>query len=55
MGTPAAEGGGGKILMARNGALTGVDLAMMVHPADADLATIDAIALQQLLVEYSGL
>ena len=54
MGTPAEEGGGGKILMARNGALVGVDLAMMVHPADADLATIDAIALQQLLVEYTG-
>ena len=54
MGTPAEEGGGGKILMARNGALEGVDLAMMVHPADADLATIDAIALQQLLVEYAG-
>lgn len=54
MGTPAEEGGGGKILMARNGALNGIDLAMMVHPADADLATIDAIALQQLLVEYSG-
>ena len=54
MGTPAEEGGGGKILMARNGALAGVDLAMMVHPADADLATIDAIALQQLLVEYTG-
>ena len=54
LGTPAEEGGGGKILMARNGALAGVDLAMMVHPADADLATIDAIALQQLLVEYTG-
>lgn len=54
MGTPAEEGGGGKILMARNGALDGVDLAMMVHPADADLLTIDAIALQQLLVEYTG-
>ncbi len=54
MGTPAEEGGGGKILMARNGALAGVDLAMMVHPADADLATIDAIALQQLFVEYTG-
>jgi len=54
MGTPAEEGGGGKILMARNGALDGVDLAMMVHPADANLATIDAIALQQLLVEYTG-
>jgi len=54
LGTPAEEGGGGKILMARNGALEGIDLAMMVHPADADLATIDAIALQQLLVEYTG-
>ena len=54
LGTPAEEGGGGKILMARNGALAGVDRAMMVHPADADLATIDAIALQQLLVEYTG-
>jgi amidohydrolase len=54
MGTPAEEGGGGKILMARNGGLTDIELAMMVHPADADLATIDAIALQQLIVEYSG-
>lgn len=54
LGTPAEEGGGGKILMARNGALTDVDVAMMVHSADADLTTIDAIALQQLLVEYHG-
>lgn len=54
MGTPAEEGGGGKILMAQNGALDGVDVAMMVHSADADLTTIDAIALQQLLVEYFG-
>ena len=37
MGTPAEEGGGGKILMGRNGAFQGVDAAMMVHPADADL------------------
>lgn len=54
LGTPAEEGGGGKILMAQNGALEGVDVAMMVHSADADLTTIDAIALQQLLVEYFG-
>ena len=40
--------------MARNGALNGVDVAMMVHSADADLTTIDAIALQQLVVEYTG-
>lgn len=54
LGTPAEEGGGGKIEMARNGALNGVDIAMMVHSADADLTSIDAIALQQLIVEYTG-
>jgi amidohydrolase len=54
LGTPAEEGGGGKLVMARNGALQDVDIAMMVHSADADLTTIDAIALQQLLVEYDG-
>jgi amidohydrolase len=54
LGTPAEEGGGGKLVMARNGALNGVDIAMMVHSADADLTSIDAIALQQLLVEYGG-
>jgi len=54
LGTPAEEGGGGKLVMANHGALEGVDIAMMVHSADADLTSIDAIALQQLLVEYSG-
>ncbi|MBM3717828.1 MAG: M20 family metallopeptidase [Actinobacteria bacterium] len=54
LGTPAEEGGGGKIVMARNGALADVELAMMVHSADADLTQIDAIALQQLVVEYTG-
>ena len=54
LGTPAEEGGGGKLVMAANGALEGVDAAMMVHGADADLTEIDAIALQQLIVEYSG-
>lgn len=54
LGTPAEEGGGGKLVMARNGALDSVDIAMMVHSADADLTSIDAIALQQLVVEYHG-
>lgn len=54
LGTPAEEGGGGKLVMARHGALDGVDIAMMVHSADSDLTTIDAIALQQLTVEYFG-
>jgi amidohydrolase len=54
LGTPAEEGGGGKIFMADNGALDGVDAAMMVHPADADLTRITAIAVQQLKVRYHG-
>ncbi|MEI7755442.1 MAG: M20 family metallopeptidase [Actinomycetota bacterium] len=54
MGTPAEEGGGGKIVMARNGAFEGVDAAMMVHPADADLIRMDTIALQTVDVEFHG-
>ncbi len=54
VGTPAEEGGGGKIAMARNGAFAGLDAAMMVHPADADLIRMDAIALQSLDVQFHG-
>ncbi|MFN5766106.1 MAG: M20/M25/M40 family metallo-hydrolase, partial [Pseudanabaena sp.] len=48
MGTPAEEGGGGKVEMARAGAFKGLAAAMMVHPADRDLARMKAIAIQQL-------
>ena len=54
LGTPAEEGGGGKVLMAERGALEGVDVAMMVHPADADLLAMDAIAATHLQVVYEG-
>lgn len=54
LGTPAEEGGGGKVRMLRQGAIDGVDAAMMVHPAGADLTAMKAIAVQQLWVEYSG-
>ena len=54
MGTPAEEGGGGKIDMARHGAFDKVGAAMMVHPADADLIAMDTIALQELHVQYHG-
>src|SRR5918912_1249403 len=33
LGTPAEEGGGGKILMLDRGAFAGIHAAMMVHPA----------------------
>ncbi|MBM3805117.1 MAG: M20 family metallopeptidase [Actinobacteria bacterium] len=55
MGTPAEEGGGGKIEMARKGAFKGVDAAMMIHPSDADLARMNAIAVQNLFVKFHGL
>lgn len=54
LGTPAEEGGGGKVLMARQGALEGLSAAMMVHPADHDLSTMDCIAIHQVRVEYEG-
>lgn len=54
MGTPAEEGGGGKIAMAREGAFDGLAAAMMVHPADADLIRMHTIAVQELDVEYHG-
>jgi amidohydrolase len=54
LGTPAEEGGGGKIRLARAGAFENVDAAMMVHPADADLVRMDVIAIQQLEMTYLG-
>jgi amidohydrolase len=54
MGTPAEEGGGGKIEMARRGAFDKVGAAMMVHPADADLIRMDCVALQELHMHYQG-
>jgi amidohydrolase len=54
MGTPAEEGGGGKVLMAERGAFDDVDAAMMVHPAQADLVAMNVIANHRLLVDYHG-
>ena len=54
LGTPAEEGGGGKILMARQGAFDGVDAAMMVHPAGADLPAMHVLAVSAVEVVYTG-
>jgi amidohydrolase len=54
LGTPAEEGGGGKVALAEVGAFEGVDAAMMVHPAGLDLARITAIAIHQVQVTYHG-
>jgi amidohydrolase len=54
LGTPAEEGGGGKILMAQRGAFEGVDAALMLHPAGYDLTRMDVIAVQELTATYTG-
>jgi amidohydrolase len=54
LGTPAEEGGGGKELLVQRGALDGVDAAMMVHPAGADLQLMNVIAIHQMKVQYHG-
>ena len=54
LGTPAEEGGGGKELMRRRGAFDGVDAAMMVHPAGAELTSMRTLAIQQLMARYQG-
>jgi amidohydrolase len=54
LGTPAEEGGGGKVFLAERGALDGVDAALMVHPAGLDLVRMDVIAIHQLFADYHG-
>jgi amidohydrolase len=54
LGTPAEERGGGKELMARKGAFEGVDAAMMVHPAGANLVTMPSLACSEVEVRYKG-
>jgi amidohydrolase len=54
LGTPAEEGGGGKIYMGEAGAFDGVDAALMVHPADQDLLEMNVIAIATWEVEYFG-
>ncbi|HEV8296909.1 MAG TPA: amidohydrolase [Acidimicrobiales bacterium] len=54
LGTPAEEGGGGKVFMLERGAFAGVDAAMMVHPAGAELRTMRTLAIHQLRTRYDG-
>ena len=54
LGTPAEEGGGGKVRMLNKGAFESVEAVLMVHPADADLPNISSLAVQQLKATYTG-
>jgi amidohydrolase len=54
LGTPAEEGGGGKIAMIQAGVFQGVDAAMMFHPFDRDLLAHIALASLWLTFEFRG-
>ena len=54
LGTPAEEGGGGKIILIDQGALRGVDAAMMAHPSDSEYCTMPALATQHLKLTFHG-
>jgi amidohydrolase len=54
MGTPAEEGGGGKILMLDAGVFDGVHAAMMVHPAPDESLIFPCLAVEHLSVAYLG-
>jgi amidohydrolase len=54
IGTPAEEGGAGKVKLIDAGVFEGVDAAMMYHPFDRDLLTHPALASLWLTMEFSG-
>ncbi|MEX2328871.1 MAG: M20 family metallopeptidase [Nitriliruptoraceae bacterium] len=54
LGTPAEEGGGGKILMLERGGFDGLHAAMMVHPAPYDAPRMPCLAVKHLRVRYHG-
>ncbi|HXX65802.1 MAG TPA: amidohydrolase [Polyangiaceae bacterium] len=54
LGTPAEEGGGGKIAMINAGVFERIDAAMMFHPFDRDLAMHPTLASAWLTFEFHG-
>ena len=54
LGTPAEEGGGGKIVMLERGAFDGIDIAALVHPGPVDVSFAEPFAVRHIAVKYSG-
>ena len=54
LGTPAEEGGGGKIRLLDAGAFQGLDAAMMFHPFDRDILAHPALASHWLTMDFHG-
>jgi amidohydrolase len=54
VGTPAEEGGAGKVIMAEAGVFDDVDAAMMVHPSTRTMTRRDSLACYDLKMEFFG-
>lgn len=54
MGTPAEEGGGGKVLMLDQGVFDEIDYAMMIHPSTQNLIMRGGLATRSFTVYYQG-
>ena len=53
-GTPAEEGGGGKIIMLNNGAFKGLDIAMILHSASDTVVNDISYSRTDVIVDYYG-
>jgi amidohydrolase len=54
LGTPAEEGGGGKVDLLDAGAFDDVDVAMMVHPSPIEVVAIPSLAVAHLKIAFHG-
>lgn len=54
LGTPAEEGGGGKIAMIDRGCFDDIDLAMMAHPSPTDCLYPPFLCTTMVAVSYHG-
>jgi amidohydrolase len=54
IGTPAEEGGGGKVILLERGVFQDIDAAMMVHPASRTMVLRGSLASTRLRIEFSG-
>jgi amidohydrolase len=54
IGTPAEEGGGGKLILLEHGVFNDVDAAMMVHPASRTMVDRKSLASVRLKIEFNG-
>lgn len=54
LGTPAEEGGGGKVDLLEEGAFEGLDVVFMAHPSTEDALYMPCVAVHDVTVKYHG-